>query len=436
MSYLVARMQKNKLGNLGGLQLHNERKTSNHSNKDIDVTKSHLNYSLINRDKKMSYKNEFVNYINQEKISKRAIRKDAVIVNEWIISSDSTFFENLPLSETKRFFEESVAFFKNRYGENNIRFAEVHMDERTPHMHLGVIPLREGKLTAKTIFNRVELKAIQEELPKFLKEKDFSIQRGEVGSERKNLTVPEYKKMKESMELNKEYSKIFEEHVYENAEKSNILDNKIKEQEDIVKELNSKILILETREANLTERVEGAPSSPYEWQNFFESKFKKSLLNDNMIIKKEDFKTLKSLSSQQVVNGYTLERIQKENHNLVDQLNSFKDTHNKELVKIKREKSNVERELTQVKNDFSRFVREATSFITKYLVIENVKNIKAAIDLMKEYAQISLNFKWPMLDSDNQEIKDTVRGLKKAEQESESNKNQEQNKGKGYGYGR
>ncbi|WP_405196391.1 plasmid recombination protein, partial [Streptococcus anginosus] len=37
MSYMVARMQKMKVGNLGGAHKHNERIFEKHSNKDIDT---------------------------------------------------------------------------------------------------------------------------------------------------------------------------------------------------------------------------------------------------------------------------------------------------------------------------------------------------------------------------------------------------------------
>ena len=37
MSFVVARMQKMKAGNLVGIGNHNQRLTDNHSNKDIDI---------------------------------------------------------------------------------------------------------------------------------------------------------------------------------------------------------------------------------------------------------------------------------------------------------------------------------------------------------------------------------------------------------------
>ncbi|WP_396028470.1 plasmid recombination protein, partial [Enterococcus faecalis] len=48
MSKIVARMEKMKVGNLSGIQRHNQRETDNHSNPDIDIEKSHLNYDLVN----------------------------------------------------------------------------------------------------------------------------------------------------------------------------------------------------------------------------------------------------------------------------------------------------------------------------------------------------------------------------------------------------
>ena len=57
MSFVVARMQKLKADNLIGLGNHDQRKTANHSNQDIDVSRSHFNdlhilkpdYTMINK---------------------------------------------------------------------------------------------------------------------------------------------------------------------------------------------------------------------------------------------------------------------------------------------------------------------------------------------------------------------------------------------------
>ncbi|WP_438835856.1 MobV family relaxase, partial [Streptococcus pluranimalium] len=170
MSYMVARMEKMKVGNLGGAYRHNERIFKKHSNKDIDVTKSHLNYELTERDRSISYERQIKNYVNENKISNRAIRKDAVLCDEWMITSDKAFFEKLSEEETRGFFETAKNYFAENYGEENIAYASVHLDESTPHMHLGVVPFQDGKLSSKAMFNKEELKKIQDELPKYMGE--------------------------------------------------------------------------------------------------------------------------------------------------------------------------------------------------------------------------------------------------------------------------
>jgi plasmid recombination enzyme len=187
-------MQKMKSGNLGGAYRHNERIFENHSNKDIDPEKTHLNYELTDRDRSIPYDRQIKQYINDNKISKRALRKDAVLCNEWIITSDKAFFENMNSNQIKDFFETAKNFFAERYGNSNIAYAMVHLDESTPHMHLGLVPMQNGKLSSKSLFgSRDQLKEIQEAFPKYLNEHGYSLQRGESDSKKKHLETAEFK---------------------------------------------------------------------------------------------------------------------------------------------------------------------------------------------------------------------------------------------------
>ena len=210
MSYMVARMQKMKAVNLGGAYRHNERIFENHLNKDIDTSRSHLNYELTERDRELSYKSQIEDYINENKVSERAIRKDAVLCDEWIITSDKAFFEKLDQEKTRDFFETAKNYFAENYGEENIAYASVHLDESTPHMHMGVVPFENGKLSSKAMFDREELKKIQDELPKYMNEHGFDLQRGELNSEAKHKTVAEFKKDLATTELQQELDRLNE----------------------------------------------------------------------------------------------------------------------------------------------------------------------------------------------------------------------------------
>lgn len=252
MSYCVARMEKMKSDNLVGIGNHNQRRFSNHSNKDIDVSKSHLNYDIL--DKVKSYKTDIEGYINANKSSKRAVRKDAVLVCEWIITSDSDFFESMSPADTREYFQTAIDFFAERYGSKNLMYAQVHLDERTPHMHLGIVPFdKDNKLTAKTMFDREALQDIQNELPLYMNERGFKVERGRAGSEAKHLTVQEYK------DVQKEIKK-----------QSEVLDV-VKKELESVKNV--------TRTKNFLDELD--------------SKSKKTLLGNDVKISQEDYQALK-----------------------------------------------------------------------------------------------------------------------------------------------
>ena len=74
MSHIVARMQKMKVGNLGGAYRHNERIFENHSKRDIDTERSHLNYELTDRER-LVLRKQIKEYVNENKISQRAIQR-------------------------------------------------------------------------------------------------------------------------------------------------------------------------------------------------------------------------------------------------------------------------------------------------------------------------------------------------------------------------
>src|SRR5699024_11270052 len=76
----------------------------------------------------------------------------------------------------------------------NIAYATVHNDEQTPHMHLGVVPMRDGKLQGKNVFNRQELLWLQDKFPEHMKKQGFELKRGERGSDRKHIETAKFKK--------------------------------------------------------------------------------------------------------------------------------------------------------------------------------------------------------------------------------------------------
>ena len=138
-------------------------------------------------------------------------RKDAVVMNSFVLSSDKTFFDGLVKVERYNFFSDCYKFFAERYGEENVIAAVVHNDETTPHMHLNIMPVtKDGRLCSKQLFDKPQLQKLQTD---FYEEvgKKYGLMRGKEGSQRKHLSTAEFKAKKiiEQAEAIKQENQIY-----------------------------------------------------------------------------------------------------------------------------------------------------------------------------------------------------------------------------------
>lgn len=410
MSKMVARMEKMKSGNLQGIQRHNQRETENHSNPDIDISRSHLNYDLVN-DEPVNYREQVKNIIDSQRISQRAVRKDAVLVDEWIITSDKEFFEDLYDFGTKEFFETALDYFAERCGKQNIAYAMVHFDETTPHMHLGVVPMVEGKLSSKQMFDRKALKDIQEELPEHLKANGFNIERGMKGSERKHLTVEEYKENRQELdrikaELNtsERDANFYKETAQQLLRQNN---NAKKELEDIRMDLERQKIALESTDSQIKRITNINPNSTWMEENvmpYLQEKkgiggVRYTLTPENLeVVQKSISELYRSTELSQI------KRIEAEHENfrLNKMLKSKVDTHREEIREIKEENyflkhknSELETEVSQVIEDFGNLVTNTEIYMEEELNLdyEKIENYKGFLN-----ASNSFNFKWAKLE--------------------------------------
>lgn len=194
MSYAIIRIQKFKRGAVKGIQIHDRReKDVSHTNPDIDRTKSSQNYTLEG-----GMADDYLREID-ERVGKlhhrKAVRKDAVVMCQALITSDAAFFKSLPTrQQQKQFFQHALSFIKRRYGDDNIVSATVHLDERTPHMHVNFTPIRDGKLSAYSILTRQELTALQTDFHEQVGMM-WGLERGEKHNvKRRHLDVADYKR--------------------------------------------------------------------------------------------------------------------------------------------------------------------------------------------------------------------------------------------------
>ena len=207
VGYAVVHMMKIKSGAVGGIQSHNNREHEPKTNPDVDMSRSEDNYDLVPCDNyKRSIKEKLSNLVE----SSRAVRKDAVVVCNFIVTSDNETMDALGADRQRQFFQDSVKWFSDRYGADRVLNATVHMDETTPHLHIGVMPItQDGRLSAKAIFTKNEMKAIQTEFARDVGEK-YGLERGVEGSERTHLSEARFKEQK-ALEMANEHGAIAQE---------------------------------------------------------------------------------------------------------------------------------------------------------------------------------------------------------------------------------
>src|SRR5699024_12112789 len=78
---------------LKGMQFHNQRERESRTNEDIDRERTHENYDLQN-DENINYNERVKDIIDSQKTGTRKTRKDAVLVNELLVTSDRDFFRS------------------------------------------------------------------------------------------------------------------------------------------------------------------------------------------------------------------------------------------------------------------------------------------------------------------------------------------------------
>lgn len=192
MPYAILRFQKKKSGGVTASYAHNERKKeANKSNPDIDTSRKEENYHLVLP--KQTYLRE----------AKRMIaaagcrtRKDSTVMVETLVTASPEFMNALPTPEQREYFQWAFDFISNKINRENIISATVHMDEKTPHMHLVFCPIVDGKngksLSAKAVLgNQAQLSKWQTEYHKVMSERWPELERGTPSLITKRKHIPQ-----------------------------------------------------------------------------------------------------------------------------------------------------------------------------------------------------------------------------------------------------
>ena len=186
--YGILRFHKYKGPEIGQIEAHNERtKETYASNPDIDPARKHLNFNLLTPPPK--YRAEAERQIREAGCR---TRKDSVRLVETMITASPEFFQGKSQQEIRGYFERALEFMKTKQDPNTFVSAVVHMDEKTPHMHLCFVPITEnGRLSAKDIVgNKKKLTRWQDEYWEYMVKKYPDLERGESASETGRTHLP------------------------------------------------------------------------------------------------------------------------------------------------------------------------------------------------------------------------------------------------------
>ena len=143
-----------------------------------------------------SYGAEIENQLKNYQQSDKNIRKNAVLSIEYLLTASPEFFDEGTKNERderlKKWCDAQIEFVKKEHGEKNIACMYLHLDEKTPHIEVFVVPIDpKGKLNCKHFLGpRNALSVLQTRYAAH--NKDFGLQRGAKGSKATHQQVQKF----------------------------------------------------------------------------------------------------------------------------------------------------------------------------------------------------------------------------------------------------
>ena len=379
MSYSIIRVSKVKSGtNTTGIQKHVQRENNNYENEDIDHSKTYLNYDLVN-EYNQNFNNLIDEKIEQNYTGKRKIRTDAVKHVDGLITSDKEFFDNQTPEDTKQFFEHAKEFLEQEYGKDNLLYATVHMDEKTPHMHYGVVPITDdGRLSAKQVVgNKKALTEFQDRFNEYVNQRGYDLERGQS----RQVTNAKHEQMSQYKQKTEYYKQEYERESQKTDEIKQKNDKLVREYQKSLNALKKPINVPYEKE---TKTVGGLFN-------------KETQETGNVVIRQEDFNAFQKQieAAQSITDDYEYIKSDKA-------LNDLKSENNE----LKQENENLRNDKSELRRHFkkehaqNKHLKDLINYLRRLLEkLEKTLGRKNYIDLIngmtennKKKKKIALTF--------------------------------------------
>jgi regulator of replication initiation timing len=391
VSYSIFRVQGIKtLSDLRGLGKHNVERVSE-TNLDIDKERSRENIELIECDSYLKKFNDITVEMKEEHNERmKAVRKDRIksfesainsahndVACEFLFSSDEEFFKEMSKEQVESWARDSLEFVAKDIGitKDKIIHASVHMDEKTPHLHVVAVPLvkaYDGRRKQEVLqINRKQFIKTREDLSKLqdtyhqrMNEKGYKLERGDTKNAR-------------------------HERVLEFKERTNYHEQELKKSKEQSKGMISTVVSLQNKEADLNRSIYnkqldlenlGRSMEKIKELDKIEVKEKGGLLRSKSVeLAPEDFQHIKALAQSSETLKRENESLKSQNRSLENENESLKVT-NRDL---REELHQTEKEKNRYKKHFERLQKLFDKVKDFYRENNNLKAIEHVIGVAK-----------------------------------------------------
>lgn len=162
-------IEKYKTDQATGIILHNTRERKGHyGNERIDPSRSYRNEHLLPPDEALQLWKDRVKEIKKEykETTGREMKSNTVTLCSLVVTLPEEY-KKRPEKDQKEFFKAVDSWCRQKYPESI--YSSIHMDETSPHIHYGFLPLVAGRFNARELISRKNLNGLHDNLDVYLK---------------------------------------------------------------------------------------------------------------------------------------------------------------------------------------------------------------------------------------------------------------------------
>ncbi|MBD8390422.1 MobV family relaxase [Dysgonomonas sp. BGC7] len=202
MGYVVLHFNKAK-GNEARMTKHIERSVDP---PNVDKSRTHLNRELIEFPSGVNNRTQAIQYRIKTAGIKRKITPDQVrVIRVNVSGSHEDMMRIVKQGRIDEWCRDNLDYLRREFGEKNIVSAVLHMDEKTPHIHIALVPVVTGKrrkakegaeeketirLCADDVLTKTKMKGYQDSYA--LAMAKYGLERGIEGSKAKHKSTLEH----------------------------------------------------------------------------------------------------------------------------------------------------------------------------------------------------------------------------------------------------